>query len=211
MILKQIKLNSNWLFKGVGILFIFLVLVLVVFQPASAAACKFKYKVRSGDTLIIVADLYQTDWKEIADASGLQEPYVLQVGQVLCIPSGVAPAGSTSDSTTTKPPTNKASLSGVANFMHVTVIVENFPKKHVYNVRVANPPRFANATVIGRLKTDKNGDFSGYFRLPDGFQLTTEITLCLKDPWTDKLYCTDYDNPFDIYNHQVQTCYKTGR
>ena len=55
-------------------------------QQAQAAKCKFKHKVKAGETLIYIADLYQTDWKEIAEANDLKEPYILTVGQVLCIP-----------------------------------------------------------------------------------------------------------------------------
>jgi hypothetical protein len=197
-----------------------LVLAALATQTASAAPCKFKYKVQAGDTLIIVADLFQTDWQDIAEASELEEPYVLQVGQVLCIPNGVAPQDTDSGQTSTTSPTGQASLTAEANFLNVAVIVENFPKNHVYYVRVANEAEkvqypLANVPVfykIGRLKTDKNGNYAGYFPLPKYFPLTQVLTLCLKDPFTDKTYCTDYDNQFSTMDeHMAFYCRKVGR
>ena len=80
---------------------------------ASAAACKFKHTVKAGESLIIIANLYQADWQEIADANDLKEPYALTVGQVLCIPDGVAP-GSDPDSDTDG---GKPALTGIPAFM----------------------------------------------------------------------------------------------
>ena len=197
-----------------------LVLTAITPDAASAAKCKFKYKVEPGDTLMSVADLFQADWKEIAEASELEEPYVLQVGQVLCIPSGVAPEEVSPSQTTSSSPTGSAKLTAEANFFDVAVIVENFPKNHVYYVRVANQqenvqyPR-ANVPVfykIGRLKTDKSGNFAGYFPLPKYFPLTPELTLCLKDPFTDETYCTDYENQYHAMDdHMFYYCNKVGR
>ncbi len=53
--------------------------------------CKYYYKVQPGDTITYIGQLYQIDWREIAKANNLKEPYVLTPGDKLCIPGGVAP------------------------------------------------------------------------------------------------------------------------
>lgn len=205
---------ARFAYLAMSVLFVLLILAVSTPQPASAARCKFKYKVKPGDTLISIADLFQTDWREIADASNLKEPYVLQVGQVLCIPSGVAPADVDSVEADS-PASSKAKITAEASFMDVVVVVENFPPLHVYYVKIGKingpPPRTYPLTLIGRLKTDKKGYFSGFFPLPMDFPQTEDITLCLKDPWTDKLYCIDYDNPYHAVGKIINRCYKTGR
>ena len=45
-----------------------------------------KYTVASGDTLYTIGQKFNIDWKEIADANKLSEPYDLKVGQELIIP-----------------------------------------------------------------------------------------------------------------------------
>ena len=182
-------------------------------QTASAGACKFKYKVKAGDTLISVAQLYQTKWQEIVEANDLKEPYVLQVGQVLCIPNGTAPSDkdTPTDTGTDTSTTGKPVLSVTASFRHVGVRLENFPKNKVYYVRVNEPPQNVNGWKVGRLKTDKKGFFEGFFVLPDGFPFMKQVTLCLKDPFTDKTFCTGYENPYDELYYAAVFCNKAIR
>ena len=179
--------------------------------PAAAATCKFKHKVKAGESLIIIANLYQTDWKEIADANDLKEPYALTVGQVLCIPDGKAP-GSDPESGTEEG--SEPSLVGYPAFMHVLVEVKNYPKLKVYNVKVGDGPNGkATSTFfkVGRLKTDKTGNYEGYFRLPRELHVTRDLNVCLKDPWTDEVYCSDYQNPYNFVMAAHWSCAKPGR
>jgi len=48
--------------------------------------------VSAGDTLEAVAQVYSAKPDEIAKANGLSDPFVLQVGQILIVPNGQAPA-----------------------------------------------------------------------------------------------------------------------
>jgi len=180
-------------------------------QSASAQKCKFTHKVKAGESLIIIANLYQTDWLEIAEANDLKEPYALTVGQKLCIPDGVAPG---SDDTVTAVEGAEPTLEGMAAMMHVLVLVENFPKNKVYNVRVGDGPNGSLQSTffkVGRLKTDKNGKFEGYFRLPVDLHVQKELVVCLKDPFTDATYCSDYENPYNYIMKTYYSCAKPGR
>lgn len=123
-----------------------LALVLAVFAqttPAAAKTCKFKHKVKAGESLISIGQMYQYDWREIAEASDLKEPYVLSVGDVLCIPGGTKPAETTTTTTTNASGTqttatakSSPSLTTGAAPNSVYVKVEGFPKNTPYAVRI---------------------------------------------------------------------------
>ena len=196
-------------FMTLSLFLVLAVLAAAVPQSAGAATCKFTHKVRAGESLIIIANLYQADWKEIAEANDLKEPYALTVGQKLCIPDGIAPG---SDDTGTEG--GKAKLTGLPAMMHVLVVVENYPSNKVYNVRVGDGPSgnpTSNFYKVGRLKTNKKGNFEGYFRLPRELHVQEELTVCLKDPFTDSTYCSDYDNPYNYVMTSYYSCGKPGR
>ncbi len=209
------KLKSNRVYRMI-LMMLSITLVaamLVASAPQSASAqkkCKFTHKVKAGESLIIIANLYQTDWKEIAEANDLKEPYALTVGEKLCIPDGVAPGSDDTPAAEGAEPT----LEGVPALMHVLVIVENFPKNKVYNVRVGDGPSGGLQSTfykVGRLKTDKSGKFEGYFRLPVELHVERELVVCLKDPFTDKTICSDYENPYNYIMKTYYSCAKPGR
>jgi LysM repeat protein len=49
------------------------------------------HEVGPGESLSTIGDLYGVPWLQIAEANGIPEPYVIQVGQVLIIPIGAEP------------------------------------------------------------------------------------------------------------------------
>jgi LysM repeat protein len=49
------------------------------------------HEVGPGESLSTIGELYGVAWLEIAEANGIPEPYVIQVGQVLIIPIGAEP------------------------------------------------------------------------------------------------------------------------
>ena len=208
-----------------------LALVLVAFaqtNSASAAACKFKHKVVAGETLIGIGQMYQYDWKEIAEVNDIKEPYVLTAGQVLCIPGGTKPADTTTTTTTTEDGTTTTTttkktptLTTGAAMNSVYVKVENFPKFTVYYVNIPDIYKYiprtstsAQATAqaedvdkknidssrIGRIRTDKNGFYEGWFRIPFEVNQTSNMEVCLKNVMTDALSCGNFENPYYSYS-----------
>lgn len=97
--------------------------------------CKFYYKVMPGDTIIGIGQLFQYDWRSIAEANKLKEPYVLTPGDKLCIPGGVAPTiiqGTEGAATITAKVQPTGSV--VGGFGNVYLKLEHFPKNKIYNV-----------------------------------------------------------------------------
>jgi hypothetical protein len=181
--------------KVFGALIVLSLCLAVFLQPVSAQDCLVKHKVEPGDTLSYIAQLYGVDWQVIAEANDLQEPYVLQVDQVLCIPGGKKVTTDTDDEGTT----TTAGLYVYGSFAYVYMDVVKQEKNRVYHVRVSNAVGGISLTTIGRLKTDKNGNYGGWFQLPSGFIHNKNVTACIKDVLTDELLCSTYRNPYWYY------------
>ncbi len=175
---------------------------------AGAVTCKFKHKVQQGETLIYIGDLYGVDWLKIADASKLSPPYTITAGQVLCIPEGTKPSGSTTETTST---TAGAILQVSPGLSQVLVSVENFPKKTAYFVRISSASSNVNYR-LGQFVTNKEGDFTDWFRVPAFIRRTPQMTLCVKNAWTDKVSCVKYDD-ISVYIPSLLNpgCSKVGR
>ncbi len=219
-----------------------LAMVLAVFAqttPAAAVTCKFKHKVKAGENLIGIGQMYQYDWREIAEASDLKEPYVLSVGMTLCIPGGTKPSETTTTTTTDALGTQTTtttkvspSLTTGASMNSVYVKVEGFPKNTPYSVRIQgvdnkgqpngicplkvskfNPFDIIPDCQIGRLRTDKNGFYEGWFRIPVGVEQTSEMAVCVKNQLTDNVSCGNFENPFYTYSSYTASlgCAKWAR
>lgn len=186
-----------------------LVFSLVPVTTVEAVTCKYKYTVQPGDTLMYIANLYTVDWLDIAKANNINPPYVITVGDVLCIPSGTAPANAGAASS--KKETAQPVLSVVPNFNHVFVSVENFVPKTPYYVRVF--PRSTGVSYrIGNFTTNKEGDWSGWFRLPSYVPRTMEMAVCVKNTWTDAVSCAKYDDAYYYVPVFIRfRCHKEGR
>lgn len=217
-----------------------LAMVLAVFAqttPAAAVTCKFKHKVKAGENLIGIGQMYQYDWREIAEASDLKEPYVLSVGMTLCIPGGTKPSETTTTTTTDATGTQTTtttkvspSLTTGSSMNSVYVKVEGFSKNTPYSVRIQGPwgpfnlkesdPRYKEyldffmicevdnkfgienvyGCKIGRFRTDKNGFFEGWFRIPVQIEQELQMTVCVKNMLTDSISCGNFENPFYTYS-----------
>lgn len=153
---------------------------------ATAVTCKWKHKVQQGETLTYIANLYQVGWEKIAAANNLTAPYAIVVGQVLCIPEGVKPD-------MTKTPGANASLQVSPGINKVLVSVENFAKKANYYVSIT-PAKVPYRFPLGHFKTNKEGDFTGWFRVPYYIPRSPQMTICVKNVVTDRVSCVKYDD-----------------
>jgi len=169
--------------------------LLVAAMPTSTALavqCKFKHTVQAGDTVISIADLYGIDWMDIVDANSLSAPYVLAIGQKLCIPGGTKPSDVPTGSADKK---SDAVLVAIPGMGHLLVSVENFAPKTTYYVRLT--PRGVGISYrIGRFITNKEGDFTDWMDVPSYVPRSLEMTVCVKNAVTDAVSCVTVD---DIY------------
>jgi hypothetical protein len=164
--------------------------------------------VEAGDTLTYLGNLYNIDWREIAEANDINEPYVLILGSVLCIPGGTKPSDTT---TTTGTEGKEPTLVVVPQGTFIFVTVENFPPKTQYYVRVFPRSGFVSYR-IGHFLTNKEGDFSDWFKVPLFIPRTPSMAICVKNVWTDATSCVKYeDEYYPTLFLAAANCAKEGR
>jgi len=174
----------------------------VLAQTTTQAPCAVRHSVKAGETLSSIAELYGVTYLDVAEANDLQAPYVLQIGQILCIPGGTRPqdtpkaTSSTTDSVGSNSITKNPNLKIYPGFSSVWVKVVRMRTTNVYNVRINNSCQLANYVTIGSLRTDKNGNYEGFFPLPRWYAYPRVVTVCIKDATTDKTTCESAYNDY---------------
>ncbi len=180
---------------------LFLVLALLMGALPGAAlaappaqACSVHYTVKSGDTLSAIAASYSVNWQDIASANSLNSPYVLTIGQTLCIP-GATSSSPSSTSTTTTTASKGFTIETQGNRLVITVT--KFSKKAIYYARANDGSRFNTDWLrLGRLRVDKNGNAKVSFQIPKGLRNTTDLAVCLKNVRNDDVSCVKQVNPY---------------
>jgi hypothetical protein len=158
-----------------------------------AQSCTANYTVKSGDTLSSIAFTYSVNWQDIATANNLKSPYVLTIGQALCVPG--ATTTSTSSSSTTTTASKGFTIATAGNRLVITVT--KFSKKAIYFVRANDGSRDNTDWLrLGRLRVDKNGNAEKSFQLPKGLRNTTDLAVCLKNVRSDDVSCVKQTNPY---------------
>jgi LysM repeat protein len=210
---QQIKIT-------LGMISFFLIVTMIMaaipLTSASAVVCKYRHTVQAGENLEYIGQLYNVNYLEIAKANNLTDPYTLMVGEKLCIPGGSDP--------TIQPDADKdkASFVGYANLGHVYIEIKNFPKLTNYYVRLQTPQGLDITKLIGQreyfgdtrlnFRTDKNGDFAGWFKVPMDMARYPNMEVCVKNVLTDALSCAGYEDYYAYFNAlQVIGCKKPVR
>jgi len=157
-------------------------------EPALAAPlkaqCTTYYTVRSGDSLVRIANLYKIKWQNLAEANNIIAPYTIYVGQSLCIPKGKS--GNNSGGPTTK----AAYFNVLRNGDELVIRAYNFPTKSFYYVKVDD---FKVAGTkwykLGMLRTRKVNNVAVSFELPKDLRKAYYFYVCLKNAVTDVVTC----------------------
>jgi LysM repeat protein len=181
--------KPNWTARLLSSLVILALLLAAMPQQALAATnvtCSQYYSVQSGETLTAIAAKFNVTLTELANANNLKDPYVIFVGQQLCIPSS-----STTSTTTTTTTSSKTGFTVTSkDFKTIVVTITNFPKKVVYIVKGRNGYRGHDEWFkIGRVKTTKTGSNTVTLRLPKELRGKDYMQICLKNAITDAVTC----------------------
>ncbi|MBN1536102.1 MAG: LysM peptidoglycan-binding domain-containing protein [Anaerolineales bacterium] len=191
-------LRKETALKCLGLLLILTFLMVSIPQQQPAlGACAYKYKVQAGDTLYAIAALYNVTLTELADANDLKSPYVITVGQILCIPTGATkPSATKTPSTTTttsddddEDSSNEA-YSVVSSGDVVWVGMANFEKEHFYYLKAYDGgAKYWTASYykLGIFQTDNEGKYGAWWHLPANLRDKNRITICVKDAIDDDL------------------------
>ncbi|MEJ2304854.1 MAG: LysM peptidoglycan-binding domain-containing protein [Anaerolineales bacterium] len=181
--------------KAAGALLVLAVLVTALPQPSLAAtdeSCRSTYTVKSGDYLSRIADDFDVSLSDLANANDLKSPYMIYIGQQLCIP-GKSSSGS-SGSTGSTGAGSKASISVSKSKDTITITTSNFPTKNSYYVKVDNArDNKLEWSKVGVLNTGKESSVKASFKLPDALKNASSLNVCLKNIYTDVMVCNNPD------------------
>jgi LysM repeat protein len=181
--------NAGLIAKAFSILIVLALLVSVVPQPVQAAptaTCSKMYTVATGDTLSKIALQFNVTEQALAAANNLKEPYVIVVGQSLCIPGTTTTGGTTSSGSTSTAPDFTVTRDG----NRIVVKLVNLTPKRPYGVRIGPDIRTStNRMRIGNVRTNKVGVGERSFQLPRDYRNRTNYGMCLKDQITDAVMC----------------------
>jgi LysM repeat protein len=170
---------------------------------AEENACSKNHTVAAGDTLSSISVKYDVSIQEIASANNLTQPYTLQVGQSLCIPSAAAASTTATPSATDTASTSSSGSSSSSTSSSkdpaltlsvdksmLTVKGTNFPTKSSFYVKIS-PSSYRNLhwSKIGMMKTGKESGVTATYKLPKGFTVLPTILVCVKNATTDDTLC----------------------
>jgi LysM repeat protein len=163
---------------SIAVLVAFALLAAALPRPAQAAVnavCEKTITVQAEDTINKLAKKYETTVNKIARANDLEKPYVLTVGQSLCIPAE-------------RQPSSSYTWSAVLKNGEVTVSGEKFKKQHPFHIKVRedfDSPWYK----LGKVTANKTGELDKEFKLPKAVVKANVLYVCLKDGVTDYLDC----------------------
>lgn len=167
-------------------------LAAAAFQPAQAAQvanCKTWYTVNGGDSLIKIAQKFETNWRTIAEINGLEEPYVIRSGQKLCIETTGATTGTIVSTPTATPttgtggtvaPSNRVYASSVQEDKSVTLRGQNLAKNTRYTVTLSKYGTATHVNSMGSVLTDAAGAFTVTYRIPKNLVDVAKISVAIR-------------------------------
>jgi len=170
----------------VSIFFLVFSMLAASFQPASAAAnatCNQWHTVQRGEYLSLIAKMYKTDWKTLAEINSLKDPSRIYTGQILCV--------STTGSGSVVVPGSSTSLriyaSKVKEDVSVTLRGKSLTASTRYTIYLSKyGADFSKAIVAGWASTDKNGSFETTLSIPKKLVDVGIITVSIFSKAGDK-------------------------
>ena len=146
-------------------------LVAAAFQPALAATemasvCTQWHTVARGEYLSMIARMYNTDWRTLAEINNLTDPSRIYAGQKLCVATGSSGSSSQGSTPSTSSGVRVYALS-VEEDQFVTLQGKKLAAYSRYTIYLSKYGTYPiGATFLGSVVTDKYGAFSETFRMP---------------------------------------------
>lgn len=170
----------------------------------AASTCRAYYTVKKGDTTPYISHTYNLKWRDIAGANDMDPGDKLTVGQVLCIPPESA---STKDESTSTTSGNKTKVRVPDTDQKAVVLVSiagkriglttrKFSVNHTYLVKARDATKSIDGWYkieVIRVKKSTTQNFN--FNIPKDLRSTLQLSVCLKDMYTDELICRVAFNP----------------
>ncbi|HEX7976479.1 MAG TPA: LysM peptidoglycan-binding domain-containing protein [Anaerolineales bacterium] len=204
MKLVTTKKASSILHIAVSAMFALALLAAALPQTAQAAsACAKNYTVVAGDNLSGIAFANNTTVLDLANANNLKDPYVLTIGQTLCIPGSASTNNTSNTSSTSSSASSSSSTSAITTTntsapvlivtrttQGFTLQAKNFAAKSSYIVKVGEGRYGITDWIrLSRLRTTKDGTYEKSYRLDREMRAVSVLTVCVKNATSDQTLC----------------------
>lgn len=170
----------NKSFMILAALVMMITLVAATAQPASAAAsCSQWHTVQRGEYLVLIARLYNTSWRTLAEVNDIENPSRIYPGQKLCVSyTGSRP------STEPVPQPSSSSVRvyalSVEEDESVTLRGVSLAANTRYSVYLSRYTKSRHAPVyVGSVLTDRSGAFTTAFLLPNELADVAKIAVLI--------------------------------
>jgi LysM repeat protein len=161
-------------------------LVAASFLPTSAATdtastCKQWHTVKRGEYLSMIARMYDTDWRTLAEINDLDNPSRIYPGQKLCV--SVSGSGSGSPVETPAPGTGvRVTALEVEEDQYVTLQGKKMVANSRYTIYLSKYGAYPTGAIfMGSVLTDKNGAFTKTYRIPSKLVDIAKIAIHLSN------------------------------
>lgn len=138
--------------------------------PAAAAvSCSQWHTVQRGEYLVMIARMYDTDWRTLAELNDLDNPSRIYPGQKLCVSTGKSTSGGSPTPVAT--PVSGSGLRvyalSVEEDESVTLRGKSLWANARYTVSLSRyDNKVFSSVVVGSAYTDKNGAFTATYAIP---------------------------------------------
>lgn len=138
--------------------------------PAAAAViCTHWHTVERGEYLVMIARMYNTDWRSLAELNALDNPSRIYPGQKLCVSEGQSSGGGAIPPVTTPLPGYglRVYALSVEEDEFVTLRGKSLWANARYSVSFSRTGNKTNSSIlVGSAYTDKNGAFTATYAIP---------------------------------------------
>lgn len=156
---------------------------------ASAATCTRYHTVVPGEYLVVIARLYDTTWRRLADINNLSNPSLIYPGQRLC----VAMEGEPEPTPPAKSPI--FTITNVVADQTVTIKTSDFPARDNFDVLMGPvSTQGKDGIKAGTINSGLGGSFSATFRIPAQLKGMARIALRLQSPTSGYFSYSAFDN-----------------
>ncbi len=176
--MKNKWFQNGWKLALAGVL-LFNLFFAVASPVAASSACADHYNVQGGDTLYKIGVRFGVYWPDIASINGIGYPYIIYVGQNLCIPKGGSGSGSVVGAVTVEVTSVKPDTS-------INLKMINLPKKETFAISIGKCYS-SSKTTVGTFKTDgASGTFYSKFNIPKKYDGTDCLVAYLVSKVSDR-------------------------
>ena len=179
--------TKGWKILLIGIMVFNLFFAIASPADAATSSCANHYLVVGGDTLYKIGVRYGVYWPDIASLNGIGYPYIIYVGQTLCIPKGGTTPNTVVGSV-------GVAVTSVVKDVSINIKMMNLPKKEAFNISIGKCYS-SSSTHVDTFRTDgQSGNFFAKYKIPNKYDGIDCLVVYLESTSSDRSASASFMN-----------------